>query len=488
MKIGLILEGSYPYVSGGVSSWTQMLITNLPDYQFEIIAILDKPKTACDYKYKLPPNVSGIHNVVITEATTSSVKKPKHHNTNLNDKEILLIQKWMLFNEVDHHTLLLLGNEKKMGSTDSFLQSKIFWNLVQETYNSNKESGPFLEFFHMWSSMIRQLTSILTYPFPKVDIVHSASTGYGGIVAAFMKQKYDIPFILTEHGIYAREREEEVLQSTWIPEHFKIHWINYYYHLSKQSYRDADEIITLFEKNSQLQHLLGAPKAKLKVIPNGINFDEYKTIVTKKSSNKLMIGAIVRVVPIKDIKTMIHSARILKDHHIDFELIIMGPKDENPQYAEECEGLINSLDLSCEVSMVGKVNIMEYLPQFDVMVLSSISEGQPLAVLEGMAAGLPCIVTNVGGCSELIHGGKDDESGPAGFVISPVSPNQLAEKLLEISEKPSMRYEMSVNGRKRVEANYQLRMVVLKYTSIYNYWGKEETAYGGNRLPIKKTI
>ena len=55
---------------------------------------------------------------------------------------------------------------------------------------------------------------------------------------------------------------------------------------------------------------------------------------------------------------------------------------------------------------------MEYLPQFDVCLLTSISEGQQLAVLEGMAAGIPYIVSDVGSCSELIYGRDDDPLVP----------------------------------------------------------------------------
>ena len=63
--------------------------------------------------------------------------------------------------------------------------------------------------------MFTPIIQILQIDFPELDLIHSVSTGYGGgLLGAAISAKSDIPFILTEHGIYSREREEEILQST----------------------------------------------------------------------------------------------------------------------------------------------------------------------------------------------------------------------------------------------------------------------------------
>ncbi len=69
--------------------------------------------------------------------------------------------------------------------------------------------------------MFTPIIQILQIDFPELDLIHSVSTGYGGLLGAAISAKSDIPFILTEHGIYSREREEEILQSTWIPIEYK---------------------------------------------------------------------------------------------------------------------------------------------------------------------------------------------------------------------------------------------------------------------------
>ena len=130
----------------------------------------------------------------------------------------------------------------------------------------------------------------------------------------------------------------------------------FFHHLSKQAYKDADDVITLFERNSLLQKEIGAAEEKLSIVPNGIHFDRLSNIQKQNRKEvKLSIGAIVRVVPIKDIKTMINAAKILDDGKVPFELIIMGPLDEDKDYAEECQRMITQLEIEHCVALAGKV-------------------------------------------------------------------------------------------------------------------------------------
>jgi glycosyltransferase involved in cell wall biosynthesis len=88
----------------------------------------------------------------------------------------------------------------------------------------------------------------------------------------------------------------------------------------------------------------------------------------------------------------------------DAEGWIAGPEDEDPDYATECRSLAESLGLGSKVKFLGFQKIDELLPKVGVLVLSSISEALPLVVLEGFAAGVPCVTTDVGSCSELVFG------------------------------------------------------------------------------------
>lgn len=473
MKIGLVAEGSYPYVSGGVSNWVHMLIESMPQFSFEIIAISDKERTSKDFKYILPDNVSGLTDINLHDQSYDLYK------SHMNEQEERILKDWLTLKSNKDEALLLLGDKKRLGSADYFLKSEMFWSLLVESYQNDSPHSSFLDYFSMWKSMCRPIISLLQRDFPKVDLIHSVSTGYAGVIASYIKVKQNIPFTLTEHGIYAREREEEILKSNWVPNEFKKQWIQFFNNLALLAYRNAEDVITLFEKNSRFQENAGAPEEKLRVIPNGIDYEKYAAVSKIHSSSTLRIGAIVRVVPIKDIKTMIHAARYLKDDHIPFEFIIMGPIDEDEEYAAECERLISSFELEKEVHLVGKVNVIDYLPFFDVCVLSSISESQPLAVLEGMAAGIPWVTTDVGCCSELIKGRGEDFYGDAGFIVPPVNPKEMVNKLKWFYENREEGVLLGKNGQKRVKQFYQINQMITEYVSLYQERGE---IHGGHRL------
>ena len=80
-------------------------------------------------------------------------------------------------------------------------------------------------------------------------------------------------------------------------------WVSFFHHLSHQAYEQAADVITLFGRNSAYQKELGAPAHKLKIVPNGVTLSDYKGLrKPKHNSDKLIISAIIRVVPIKDVK------------------------------------------------------------------------------------------------------------------------------------------------------------------------------------------
>ncbi|WP_255415391.1 GT4 family glycosyltransferase PelF [Exiguobacterium sp. AM39-5BH] len=176
---------------------------------------------------------------------------------------------------------------------------------------------------------------------------------------------------------------------------------------------------------------------------------------------------------------MIYAAKILQERHRLFKLTIMGPLDEDEDYAEECRLLIEQSGLTDYVELVGKVDVQAYLPTFDLLLLTSISEGQPLAILEGMAAGIPWVATDVGACSELLYGRADDPFGPAGFIVPPVHPEAVADKVEWMMDYPQERMRFGKNGRERVRQYYRLQQVVDRYKAIYE---TRREQYGGHRV------
>lgn len=180
----------------------------------------------------------------------------------------------------------------------------------------------------------------------------------------------------------------------------------------------------------------------------------------------LVIGGVVRVVPIKDIITMLRAFLLVQQVFPDAELKVIGPYGEDKEYYEMCCQTVETLQLR-NVEFTGSVNVAEYLPKLDIMVLSSISEGQPLAVLEGQAARRPFVTTNVGCCRELIYGATGDELGTAGAVVAPMDYRQMAKEIIRLGRDFELRRRMGNIGYQRVENGYTYENFINSYREIY---------------------
>jgi glycosyltransferase involved in cell wall biosynthesis len=107
------------------------------------------------------------------------------------------------------------------------------------------------------------------------------------------------------------------------------------------------------------------------------------------------------------------------------------------------------------------------MQNIDFTILTSISEGQPFALLESMAAGRPVIATDVGCCRELIEGDLGDDFGHAGICVPPMNQAKLLQALAEMCQNEGNRKAMGKVGQKRVQAFYEIRHVMSTYLKVY---------------------
>jgi len=174
-------------------------------------------------------------------------------------------------------------------------------------------------------------------------------------------------------------------------------------------------------------------------------------------------------VPIKDVKTYIRAMRIMTNQIPDLEGWIVGPDGEDPGYADECRALARSLEIDDRVRFTGFMNPVELFPQIGLLVLSSISEGLPLVALEGFAAGVPLVSTDVGSCRQLVEGvGETDQAlGSAGGVVPINDPQALAEVCLRLLTDQQAWDKASQAGIRRVETLYTQQQMFARYRELY---------------------
>ena len=121
------------------------------------------------------------------------------------------------------------------------------------------------------------------------------------------------------------------------------------------------------------------------------------------------------------------------------------------------------------IEFTGQVNITEYLGKIDIIVLTSISEAQPLVVLEAGAAGIPAIVTNVGSCPEIINGTNTElpNLGKAGEICQLASPKAIADAAVKLFSDKEYYQQCSATIKERVRLYYNKETLSKQYRDLY---------------------
>jgi len=483
IDVVFVLEGTYPYVSGGVSSWVQALITGMPELTFGIVYLSESYKENRPLKYEIPDNVVCLLEVSVFDL----VSLPP-------DEGADRLESWRAFSSLagglergeldDFEDLFMhLGFGGKRGATVAELgTSRASWTVLTEIYKEQANETSFVDFFWTWRGALASfLQLMLVKPIP-ARCYHAVSTGWAGLVATNLRRIHGRPMLLTEHGIYTNERKIEILKAEWLSTmnarlslrqelgFLRKFWINLFLALGKLAYEHADRIFSLYEGNKALQAEYGADPATIEIVPNGVKIKYLEGERTPLAQREFpRVGFVGRVVPIKDVKTLILAFKTVSATLPDACLDILGPTEEDEEYFEECRALVGLLGLGEKVVFHGRVDVVEWFKKVDIQVLTSISEGQPLVILEGFCSGLPCVASDVGSCRELLEGRTDEDRalGSAGLVTGIGNPEDTAQAIIAILQNPELHHSMSLAARARVKAYYDYDEMIHTYRSIY---------------------
>ena len=131
--------------------------------------------------------------------------------------------------------------------------------------------------------------------------------------------------------------------------------------------------------------------------------------------------------------------------------------------------MVAHLGLGETFSFTGRVNVREHLGHVDAIALTSISEAQPLVLLEAGASGVPSVATDVGSCRDIIEGRPDEDPplGPAGFITPLANPLATAKGLAALLTNPDLRARHGETIRRRTELYYNKNVVDQLYRNLY---------------------
>lgn len=471
MKICIVAEGCYPYVVGGVSGWIHSLIQSFPEQEFILLSIVANRSLRGKFAYELPENLMQVYEIYLEDFDWEQ-NEDRRHKFRLNKEEYMAMRSIVLNQKTDWDVLFDLFRNKKF-SIDDLLMGPDFFKIARECYKKRYPHIVFSDFLWTLRSIYLPLFLILKTEVPQADLYHCVATGYAGILGCMANHFHGSKLLISEHGIYTREREEELIKAKWVAGIYKNIWIEQFKKMSLLAYQRADLITSLYGHARELQIELGCPPEKTRITPNGVNTTRLKNLPAKKSEDAdyINVGAILRVTPIKDVKSMIQAFAFAKKKVKNLKLWIMGPCDEDEEYANECFELVENLQLE-DIVFTGRIDIKEYLGKMDFTILTSISEGQPLTILESYAAKKPVIATDVGNCRELIYGEEGDTFGTAGILTHIMNLQEIANAMVELSENKKLRLSMGENGYQRVNHGYRIEDMSKTYHNIYETFEK----------------
>lgn len=300
----------------------------------------------------------------------------------------------------------------------------------------------------------------LAAPVPETSLVHatiSSSAVLPGIVAA---QEYRTPLVVTDHGVAVRERYIAVSASALSP-YAKRLLLAVARFLARLAYGYAEVIAPVTEDHRRWEQHMGARPVRTRTIYNGVDpelfFPRPKPPAT---AGRPTVVAAARVMPVKDVETMIEAAAVVRRSVPDVRFVVYGSADVDREYTARCRALVAELGLGESFELAGfHPRPAELYAEGDLTVLSSISEGFPYTVLESMACGRPVAATDVGGVLDAVGGG--------GIVVPPRDPEALGKAIVRLLRDDDLRLALGRRGREEVLARYRIGRMVDSYRQLY---------------------
>lgn len=216
----------------------------------------------------------------------------------------------------------------------------------------------------------------------------------------------------------------------------------------------------------------GYPARKIQVIRNGIvrpapvPLEEGSKLRQEfcLPANTRLVAVCSRLTPLKGIEHFLGAISVVGRSRPDVRFLIIGGPSHigDGSYKSDLERYASSLGLGDRVIFTGfRTDIAKILPEIDISVLPSLSEGLSNSLLEAMSAGVPVIATRVGGTPEAV------EDGATGLLIPPCDLDALVRAMTFLLDNPQSAKRMGVEGRRRALSRFSVERMVQETESLY---------------------
>ncbi len=203
----------------------------------------------------------------------------------------------------------------------------------------------------------------------------------------------------------------------------------------------------------------GIPLAKTQVILNGAHVEKFFKLPANPGSAlpRIRFGIAARLTDAKDHFTLLRAFAAVVAEIPEAELYIAG----DGLLRNRLESFTRELHLADRVTFMGALpDIPQFMSQLDIFVLSSLSEGLPLSILEAMAAGLPVVSTRAGGTEEAAVDGRN------AYLVAPGDPGALAQAMIRMARAPNLA-QMGAAGRQIVQEKFRIEQTWQEYYKLF---------------------
>ncbi|NGP87899.1 GT4 family glycosyltransferase PelF [Fodinibius halophilus] len=487
-------EGSYPYSGGGVSTWAHILCTELVDeIDFVIMALTGSPYV--EPRYRRMSNIKSIIHVPLW-----GVEEPVSYFDESRPFSEHLLKKSQTSSEVIKQLFLPMYRRFLDHLFDPFQSAREsgeliygFWKFFQR-YDYKKTLGhPLLwkifkqrlkqHFEEMGDYSPSEHPKVLDVTFgmrwiyhfmmplavdiPEVSATHATMAGFPAISSIAAKFEYGTPMVVTDHGVYIRERLINVSQAD-ISYFSKRLLINMATFITRTVYHFADRIAPVTSINAKWEKKYEATENRIRPIYNGVDADLFRPKEKPKHTrDRPTVVAVAHVFPLKDIETMIRSCELVRRDVPNVQYIIYGSLEVDKAYVQKCKDLVEELDLEDHFEFGGYHDTpSKIFNEGDISILSSISEGFPYTVLESMSCSRPVVATDVGGVREAVEG--------CGVLCKPRNARDLADGVIKLLEDDDLRIELGQKARSRVLLKYTISKSVTNYRNLYQSFHEQK--------------
>ncbi|GAA3105634.1 hypothetical protein GCM10020254_59400 [Streptomyces goshikiensis] len=298
----------------------------------------------------------------------------------------------------------------------------------------------------------------LSVRIPPDCVAHAVSSGLATLPALAAKYLDGVPFLLTEHGIYLRERYlgYRTAEQRWP---VKALMLGFYRELNSEGYRQADLITPCNQYNRRWEERGGADSERIRTVYNGVDPHVFPEAGPEPEVPTLSWCG--RIDPIKDLETLIRAYAFMREELPALRLRLFGPVPAGCEdYRVGLEKLAAELGVADGITYEGRIDkVADAYAAGSVVMLSSISEGFPFSIIEAMSCGRTTVSTDVGGVREAV--------GDTGLVVPPREPETMARATLALLRDGERRAELGRRSRERVVEKFTLHQSVDGFRHIY---------------------